>query len=396
MSEMVDQAAQERLLKLFGDDVTFDRIERKLYSHDVGSVPRLIRPFMPGGLAGGVVRPRDEDSLVALVQLARERGLQLVPRGAATSGYGGVIPPEGALVVDMRRWKRVLAVDAEGMTVTVEAGVVWKDLEPILAEHDLSLRLYPTSSPSSTVAGWLAQGGSGHGSYRYGWFKDNVVSARVVLPTGEVREFTADELDTIADAEGTTGFITQVTLKVQPLSDISLFAASFGDARRLGAAMARIAADAVPLWSVSFINPAAVRLGKTLPAKTHHGHPIHAAHTPPDVPEAFTALFAWRDGDTASGGAASIDIEAALSTIVREAGGIELPAEVAEHEWELRFSPMRIKRIGPSLIPTEVVVPTGELGAALEDIDRDVDLPIVIEGVGVSGDEFVLLGLHSS
>ena len=111
-------------------------------------------------------------------------------------------------------------------------------------------------------------------------------------------------------------------------------------------------------------------------------------HTPPDVPEAYTALFAWRDGR----GSASVDVEATLSAIVREVGGLELPADVAEHEWELRFSPMRIKRIGPSLIPTEVVVPTGALAAALEDIDHDVDLPIVIEGVGVAGDEFVLLG----
>ena len=133
------------------------------------------------------MRPRDEASLVQLVDLAREIGLTLVPRGAATAGYGGAIPAEGAVVVDMRRWKRVLAVDAEAQTVTVEAGVVWKDLEPVLAEHDLALRLYPTSLPASTVAGWLAQGGSGHGSYQYGWFSQNVVSARVVLPTGEVR-----------------------------------------------------------------------------------------------------------------------------------------------------------------------------------------------------------------
>jgi Fe-S oxidoreductase/FAD/FMN-containing dehydrogenase len=386
----MDQATQDRLQKIFGDDATFDRVERKLYSHDVGSVPRLIKPFMPGGLAGGVVRPRDEATLVQLVELAREAGLTLVPRGAATSGYGGVIPAEGAVVVDMRRWKRVVAVDPEAMTVTVEAGVVWKDLEPVLAEHDLALRLYPTSAPASTVAGWLAQGGSGHGSYRYGWFKDNVVSARVVLPTGEVRVCSGAELDVIADAEGTTGFITQVTLLVQPLADVNLLAASFADAARLGEAMVRIAAAQVPLWSVSFINPAAVRLGKTLPAKTHHGHPLHAAHTPPDVPEAYTALFAWRD--SSGGDAASVDVEAALAAIISEVGGTELAAEIAEHEWELRFSPMRIKRIGPSLIPTEVVVPTKGLGAALADIERDVELPIVIEGVGVAGDGFVLLG----
>ena len=45
-----------------------------------------------------------------------------------------------------------------------------------------------------------------------------------------------------------------------------------------------------------------------------------------------------------------------------DAGGTVLPDDVARHEWELRYSPMRVKRIGPSLIPTEVVVPTSALG----------------------------------
>jgi hypothetical protein len=53
---------------------------------------------------------------------------------------------------------------------------------------------------------------------------------------------------------------------------------------------------------------------------------------------------------------------------------------------------MRVKRIGPSLIPTEVVVPSSSLAAVLRDLDEFIELPLVIEGVGVRGDEFVLLG----
>jgi FAD/FMN-containing dehydrogenase len=68
----------------------------------------------------------------------------------------------------------------------------------------------------------LAQGGTGFGSYEAGWYCDNVLSVRVVLPSGEVREFSGEELDLIADAEGITGLITQVTLKVQPLEDLDV------------------------------------------------------------------------------------------------------------------------------------------------------------------------------
>ena len=101
------QVVQERLVAIFGEDVSFDRVERKLYSHDVGSIPKLVKPFTAGGLAGGVVRPKDEASLVQLVRAAIEFGVELVPRGAATAGYGGGIPHEGAIVVDMRRFKGI-------------------------------------------------------------------------------------------------------------------------------------------------------------------------------------------------------------------------------------------------------------------------------------------------
>lgn len=381
----VERAVQVQLECVFGPDVRFDRVERKLYSHDVGSVPKLVKPFMPGGVAGAVVRPRDEAGLLELLKTARRHGVQLVPRGAATSGYGGAIPAEDAVVVDMRRFKAVLDIDLEHLTATVEAGVVWQDLERLLAHQGLALRLFPTSTPSSTVGGWLAQGGSGYGSWQHGWFRDNVISARLVLPSGEVRVLSGDDLDLVSDAEGMTGFITQVTVRIACLQEARLLAVSFAEAGALQEALRQAASDQLPLWSVSFVNPSAVRLGKRMPAKTHHGHPLHALHTPPEVPEAYTLLFAWhfQSGD---------GVEEGLSALVEKHGGTVLGDDVAEHEWELRFSPMRIKRIGPSLIPTEVVVPLAGLGEVLSEIDDTLELPIVIEGVGVAGKEVVLLG----
>ena len=67
------------------------------------------------------------------------------------------------------------------MTVRAEAGAIWENIDREIGMQGLALRMYPSSYPSSSVAGWLAQGGSGFGSYEYGTFKDNVVSARVVL-----------------------------------------------------------------------------------------------------------------------------------------------------------------------------------------------------------------------
>ena len=375
---------REQLVSIFGRDVSFDRVERKLYSHDVGSIPKLVKPFMPAGLADAVVRPADEQALVDLLKLARSQRVQVVPRGAASSGYGGAVPQDGAVVVDMRRFRRVLSMDKTAMTATVEAGAIWQDVEKTLAREGLALAMYPSSLPGSTVAGWLAQGGAGFGSYRNGYFKDIVVSVRVVLPTGETETMTGADLDLVVDAEGTTGFITQVTFKVQPLKEVQLLAASFPTPEALQVALADVAAQGVKLWSVSFFNPEAVRLGRKMPAKTHHGHPMQDLPHVPDIPESYVALFAW-EADVAG-------VEDAVGRVAAKAGGTVLPDEVAQHEWNLRFKPMRLKRLGPSIVPTEVVVPLEALAATLRESDARVKLPLVIEGMGVSGREYVLLG----
>jgi FAD/FMN-containing dehydrogenase len=194
---------QELYLKQnFGSRVTFDETERKLYGHDIAAIPSLLKPLIGGTIPDAVVQPDSEEELIGLIRWAAENGIPLTPRGKASSGYGGVLPVKRGVVVDFYRMNRIITVDPEAQSATVQAGVVWEKLDRELEHHGLTLRLYPTSYPGSTVGGWLAQGGAGIGSYEAGWFRDNVMSARVVLPDGTVREFRDYELDLIADAEG--------------------------------------------------------------------------------------------------------------------------------------------------------------------------------------------------
>ncbi len=85
-------------------------------------------------------------------------------------------------------------------------------------------------------------------------------------------------------------------------------------------------------------------------------------------------------------------VDEAFGAIIAANGGQELDAEAAEHEWEQRFAPMRLKRIGPSIVPTEVVVPLKEMPAVLGEIDRKLDQPFILEGMVGKGDKVVLLG----
>lgn len=377
----------ESLETVFGADrVRTDQRERKMYSFDIGAMPSLVKPFIPAGIAGAVVRPRNEEQIVELMRLAREQDLQLVPRAWATSGYGGVLPPKGAVVVDVSGMTRVLKVDGEAMTVRVQAAAIWQDVDKVIAQEGLALRVYPSSYPSSSVGGWLAQGGSGFGSFEYGTFKQNVVSARVVVPTGEVKEFSGIELEQlIADAEGITGIITEVEFRVRPLEEEVHRLIAFDSAEKLGAALSSISTEKVPVWSITFLNPESTRLKAQLPHR--HGHPYEMTHDhyEPKLPLKYLAVVAYPASRRPQ-------IDEALGAIVSAHGGQELEVQAAEHEWEQRFAPMRLKRIGPSIVPTEVIVPLSELSAVLGDIDRKLDQPFVLEGMVGKGDKVVLLG----
>jgi FAD/FMN-containing dehydrogenase len=269
-------SAEQRafLEEKFGSRVTFHKTERKLYGHDIAAMPGLFRPLIGETIPEAVVQPESEAELSEVVQWAAEKNIPLTPRGKATSGYGGAVPLKKGLVVDFYRMKKIIHIDPDAKTARVESGVVWEKLDKELARHGLTLRLYPTSYPSSTAGGWLAQGGAGIGSYEAGWFRENVLSARAVLPTGEVREFSGSGLDLIADAEGTTGFITQVTLKVQPLEELDVVSIGCPNPHDLQRLIETIIARDLPIWSLMFINPRMAELKNRAPLMEHNGHPV--------------------------------------------------------------------------------------------------------------------------
>jgi FAD/FMN-containing dehydrogenase len=210
-------------------------------------LPRAFRLLEGPGLADGVVQPETEEQVVRVVRYAVAEGIPIVPRGKASSGYGGVIPAHGGLVLDLTRLKGIVWTDTDDLTVTVRAGTVWNDLQEGLAAYGLALRLYPTSAPASTVGGWLAQGGAGIGSHAYGWFADNVLAARIVTGTGQVREVAGEEFATIADAEGTTGIITEVTLAVRRAAETAQTIVAFPDAQRMAEAVRMVTEAKLPI-----------------------------------------------------------------------------------------------------------------------------------------------------
>ena len=375
----------------YGNRVSFRRTERKLYGHDIAAMPGLIKPLIGDTTPDAVVQPKTEDELIELIRWAVKQNVPLTPRGKASSGYGGVLPVKKGVVVDFYHMNRIITIDPEARTATVQAGVVWEKLDRDLEKHGLTLRLYPTSYPASTAGGWLAHGGAGIGSYEAGWFPDNVVNARVVLPDGAVREFGGPELDMIAEAEGITGLISELTIRVQPLEDLELVAIGCPDAHDLQKVFQCMVDEKLPIWSLIFINPRMAELKNKAPLMEHYGHPVEERVL---LPAAYIVTLAFRAKDREV-------VMTRLPELLKPCEAEILSDRIARHEWKHRFKLMVVKRLGPSLVPAEIVIPLSALGDVMTEIDRKIAQPIVKEGIvireGHNGQpEVVILGFIPS
>jgi Fe-S oxidoreductase/FAD/FMN-containing dehydrogenase len=340
-----NQDWKAELVKRFGDRAALGKIERLLYSHDVAALPGMVR-MLYKGMPDAVAQPVNTDDLVFLTDLSRRYGVPLVPRGSGTGGFGGCVPSRGGIVVEFNRMSRILEVNRAGMTVTVEPGVIIKDLDDYLRrEHGLALPIMPTSAPGASLGGWVAAGGAGIGSNTGGYVNENVVAIEAVAPTG----VPLVEVGHVVGLEGTTGFITSVTFRVVPAEEARPFLIGFKTMKELITALAALAKAGIPVWHVSFGSGRFRRLNEEAEGLTTSGWQGPALLLAPLQSEAPA-------------------VEHSISTRLTALGGELLPAAQAQHAWEERYYPMRLKRLGPSLIPSESVIPLSGLEAALEEL----------------------------
>jgi FAD/FMN-containing dehydrogenase/Fe-S oxidoreductase len=208
-TDFVDQPQRERIrddLKgLVQGDLLFDELSRVLYSTDASIFQ--VQPL-------GVVVPRDEADVQALVRYAGESHLALIPRGAGTGVAGEALG--SGLIVDLSRHFRSI-VDIGADTVRVQPGVVYRELNRQLARIGRRFAPDPASGNTCTVGGMLATNASGAHALRHGYTRDHVVSLRAVLDNGEA--VTAGRHSRWPAAEGQPGRLEDIVFSVGTLLD---------------------------------------------------------------------------------------------------------------------------------------------------------------------------------
>lgn len=173
MDEQQRVHLRDDLKGLIKGDLFFDHLSQALYSTDASIFQ--VKPL-------GVAVPRDEEDVQALVRYAGEHEISLIPRGAGT-GVAGESLGTG-LVIDLSRYFRsILHVGSD--TVTVQPGVVYRDLNERLAREGRRFAPDPASGQQCTIGGMLANNSSGVHAFRHGYTRDHVVQLRVVLDTGD-------------------------------------------------------------------------------------------------------------------------------------------------------------------------------------------------------------------
>jgi alkyldihydroxyacetonephosphate synthase len=168
-----------------------------------------------------VVWPRTTEEVVAVVDLCRKEGVELVPFGAGSGVCGAVSAGERTLVLDLKRMA-AHRIEREAPLLEVGPGALGITLEEEVQRQGFTIGHFPSSIICSTVGGWVAARGAGQCSSRYGKIEDMLVSAECVLGDGRVVRFRRrsgglDLTPLLVGSEGALGVLTNLELRLAAL-----------------------------------------------------------------------------------------------------------------------------------------------------------------------------------
>lgn len=370
----LDNGLSRRLIDLVGEEnVALDMFRRLLYSHDLAPLPKFIDiPFEV--LPDAVVKPRDVEDVQRLVKFGRENKIPIIPRGGASWGFGGAVPNQGGIVLDVSGMRNILEIDEERRIAICEPAVTWLKLSEAAEVKDLFLPAYPSSARVATIGGWTNTGGAGIGAYGAGTSIAQIEHLQAVLGDGTIINTDADgasgngpDLNAlISGSEGSLGIVTKVAIRLRPMpEEIRALAYSFDELPLIGEPLKRIAHSQADPYNVSFFDGNYFEFVRMLGR---------------EAPEVGSLLSIALAGSTKSN---ELE-EAVIDEIAEKSGGKKEPEEIAKHEWEDRAYEMRIRRLGPGGALGEVVIPVtafSEMMRSADEIAKELKMLSSLKGV---------------
>ncbi|HCC00842.1 MAG TPA: 2-hydroxy-acid oxidase [Ruminococcaceae bacterium] len=182
------------------------------------------------GQADAVVFPQSAEEVAKIMRFAYEHTLPVTPRGAGTNLVGSTVPQNGGIVLDLSKMNHILELDPDTLTVTVEPGVLLKDLQKYVEDHAL---FYPPDpgEKKATIGGNISTNAGGMRAVKYGVTRDYVRGLEAVLPNGKILSFGGKDVkdasglsikNLLIGSEGTLAVLTKCILRLLPKPTVSL------------------------------------------------------------------------------------------------------------------------------------------------------------------------------
>lgn len=248
----------KELIQIVGSKrVSGEDFELYAYSRDLS-------PARPK-LASFVVRPVKTEEIAEIVKFANEHRIPIYIRGCGCSHWAAWLPLKGGILLDMTSMDKIVEIDEENLTATVECGCTWFKLMKELRKKRLTYLSSEMGGPAMTVGGSVIKAGGGpYGTCKFGFHGQmDVLGFEVVLPTGEVvktgswvmpnmppfrREGLGPDLTgLLVGSEGIFGITTEVVLRVRPLPEHEEFLFfefnNWEDVTEVGEAVTRFIGD---------------------------------------------------------------------------------------------------------------------------------------------------------
>jgi D-lactate dehydrogenase (cytochrome) len=339
--------------------------------------------YLPNEPPDAVVFAGSTEDVRDVVRICADNQLPIIPFGTGTALEGHLNAPYGGVTIDLSRMNRILSVHAEDLDCTVEAGVTRKLLNEYLRQDGLFFPIDPGADAS--IGGMAATRASGTNAVRYGTMRDNVLSLKAVLPSGEIittarraRKSSAgyDLTRLLVGSEGTLGIITEVTLRLQGLPEaVAAAVCSFPSIEAACDTVIAVIQSGLPMARIELLDDAQVRASN--------------AYANLDLPELPTLFLEFHGTEAA----VAEQIERFSALAADFGGGAMQWANKPEERsrlWQARHDAYwSVVRLRPQakMIATDVCVPVSRLAECVLATKRDIDeMGLIAPIVGHVGD----------